>query len=110
MQSYRQFNSRGQVESTEDWKGIIDKLPSLKFRKKYEVKIIPPFGGAVARFYIEKNGEHVCSVYCDFFDRLGGYGEPYYELYPFEDDIKRYSLNQTDEMMKDIHTIWMSVS
>jgi len=106
MLNYENIIARSKVESAEKWDNIISKVPMLNFKEKWDVKIIPPFAGAVARFTINKDGEQVCSVYLDWYNRLGIYGSPYYELYPFEDDIKRYSLEETKELMEDINNIW----
>lgn len=98
---------RAEIESIEKWRDVVSEIPTLKFKEQWEVKIIPPFSGAVARFMIEKQGKHICSIYLDWYERLGIYGEPYYELlYPFEDDVKRYSLKETDELLKDIDNIF----
>ena len=104
-----EFNiKRYEVECQEKWKEIISQIPSLKFKKKWEVIIIPPFAGAVARFLIAKKGEHICSVYLDWYKRLGFCGgEPYYEIYPnLEGDTSRYTLNQTDELLKEIDKLF----
>ena len=45
-------------------------IPALHFEKEWDVKIIPPFGGAVIRFHINHNGKHV-SVYFDGYSELG---------------------------------------
>lgn len=100
------FMKRVEVESAENWSDICKEVPALNFKPEWEVKIIPPFGGAVARFQIEKNGKFVCSIYLDWYDKLGIFGEPYYELYPWESDIKRYSLSETDELLADIETLF----
>ncbi len=97
---------RSEVESGEKWAEINKEIPTLNFKEEWNVKIIPPYSGAVARFIIIREDEMVCSVYLDWYDRLGCFGSPYYELFPFEDDIKRYSLTETDELMKDINELW----
>lgn len=75
-------------------------LPYLNFKNEWNVKIIPPFGGAIIRFYIEYNNKHV-SVYFDGYDSLGFMGEPYFEYYD-GDDCYRYLMNESKEMMEDI--------
>lgn len=89
------------IESKEKWREICNKILSLNFKKEWNVKIIPPFGGALARFWIGYKENHV-SVYLDWYGRLGCVDVPYWELYPFEDDTKRYYLEETEELMKDI--------
>lgn len=100
--------ARSKVEINENWGAIISQVPMLNFKQEWGVKIIPPVAGAVARFTIHKDGEQVCSVYLDWFDRLGFCGQPYYELYPFEGEAKRYLLEETEELMTDISTVWES--
>lgn len=92
------------IERKEKWKEIINEIPTLNFKKEWNVKIIPPFGGALARFTVDYNGNHI-SVYLDWYSRLGCVDEPYWELYPWEDDVKRYYLAETKELMKDIEMV-----
>lgn len=47
-----------------------EKIPALHFEKEWDVKIIPPFGGAIIRFTIDYNNKHV-SVYFDGYSELG---------------------------------------
>ena len=81
-------------------------IPTLHFEKEWEVKIIPPFSGAVIRFYINYNEKHV-SVYFDGYSELGymenedGSPIPYFEYYNGE-DCYRYLMNETEQMMADI--------
>lgn len=95
---------RLKIESQEKWKGICKQIPTLNFKKEWNVKIIPPFGGALVRFTVDYNGNHV-SVYLDWYSRLGCVDEPYWELYPWEDDVKRYGLTETNELLKDIEWV-----
>ena len=100
------FIKRIEVESEEKWDTICKSVPALNFKEEWDVKVIPPFGGAVTRFQIEKDGKFLCSVYLDWYDKLGCYGAPYYELYPWESDIKRYALTEVNELMADIETLF----
>ena len=100
---------RHEVEAQEHWKDWLRKMPALRFDSDWDVRVIPPFAGALARFWIDKGDKHV-SVYFDTLSRLGWMmdGEepiPYFELYPFEDDVKRYHLDETDELMRDIRAV-----
>lgn len=87
-----------QIMESQKWR---NEIPYLQFPIDYKVKIIPPFGGAVVRFLIEKNGKKV-SVYLDCYNKLGCYGEPYWEIYPHEEDVFRCDMNDTDSLMKAI--------
>ena len=94
---------RGIIEGKEGWKLISQQIPSLNFKEEWDVRIVPPFAGAVARFQITHNNKFV-SIYLDWFDRLGIVGQPYYEIYDGE-NTERYLLNESDKMMKDIEKI-----
>lgn len=97
------LSQRFKLESAEHWFSIIPQILPLHFKEEWDVKIIPPFSGAITRFYISYNDRFV-SVYLDWYDRLGIFKKPYYEIYDGE-DTKRYSLDNTDEMMSDIDQI-----
>ena len=109
--NFELMNRRLIVESEEGWREWIHNMPSLHFDRRWSVQVIPPFGGALARFYIDYKGKHV-SVYFDAFGRLGWYSDvhgnqiPYFELYPYDDgDVRRYGVDETDKMMNDIRKI-----
>lgn len=87
-------------------------IPALHFKPEWDVRIIPPFGGAMMRFMVEHNGKYV-SVYCDFYSQLGffnGGTDPYWEMYPrtFQNggepftDTMRFALADADELIKNI--------
>ena len=103
-------NERAAIESKEHWKEWINKMPAFHFEPDWDVYVIPPFGGAMARFKIKKGSRWV-SVYFDVFSRLGYMVDhenkplPYFELYPWGNDIKRYYIDEVDELMQDIHTV-----
>ena len=67
-------------------------------------KIIPPFAGAIVRFMIDKGDKHV-SVYLDCYDNLGCFGSPYWEIYPYEEDVYRTSMENVDDLMLRIGQI-----
>lgn len=81
-------------------------IPVFHFDKEWDVKIIPPFGGAVIRFWISYNDKSV-SVYFDAYSELGYvYDEndnpiPYFEYYDGE-ECYRYYMNESEKMMEDI--------
>lgn len=92
-----------EVQETRKW---MRELPALHFKKEWDVHIIPPFGGAVIRFWIDYNEKHV-SVYFDGYNDLGwmedesGNRIPYFEYYN-GDECYRYELGETNKMMEDI--------
>lgn len=74
-------------------------IPYIKFDPEWEVKIIPPFAGAIVRYQI-KNGSKWVSVYLDCYDNLGIYGEPYWEVYPVDDNNERVDMEDVDGLMR----------
>ena len=93
------------IEEKEKWREWAFKIPFLKFKPEWEVRPIPPFGGAIARFRIRYK-ENVISVYLDVDSRLGffgeEFGEPYWEMHPYENDTARFALNDTDGLLAAI--------
>lgn len=94
------------VEQMHDFRGWSHKLPAFHFDKEWDVKIIPPFAGAIIRFVIDYNGKHV-SVYFDAYSELGWMYDndeqpiPYFEYYDGV-DTHRYYLDESEQMMNDI--------
>lgn len=88
-----------------EWMKWVRELPFLHFDKDIVVKPIPPFAGAVARLIVaHKNSpENSISIYFDAYDKLGCMGEPYWEIYPHENDTIRFRLTETDEMVKFVN-------
>lgn len=101
---------RSRVEREENWREWCGKIPPLHFDSDWDVYIIPPFGGALTRVVVKKNGKQV-SVYFDAYSLLGYmYNEdkpiPYFEIYPSPDgEPRRYLLDETERMMEDIRTV-----
>lgn len=96
------FEARRTVENAEKWMDIVDQIPAINFPKEWNVKIIPPFCGAVARFLAEM-GDRSVSVYLDWYSQLGCMSQPYYEVYPnIDGDTSRFLLHETEEMMRTI--------
>jgi hypothetical protein len=95
--------ARPQLERRENWRTIAGEMPYLRFPRDWEVAVVPPFGGAVARFWVRKGAAQV-SVYADYYERLGCWSEPHWEIYPSaEDDNERFSIaTESDEMLKAI--------
>ncbi len=113
MNSIESFMERSHVEAKEEWRTKWAKeIPYLRFDNDWEVKIIPPFAGALARFIVKK-GDKIVSVYFDGYSQLGYMYDkndnpiPYFEIYPStnEGGVKRYYIDQADEMINDIRII-----
>jgi hypothetical protein len=58
------------------------KLPYIKWPAHYLIKALPPFLGAMVRYFVAKEGdeENHVSIYLDCHDLLGCYGSPYWEV------------------------------
>ena len=102
---------RYKVETDEKWRNWCDKIPALQFDSSWDVRIIPPFSGALVRFVVSKNDRGI-SVYFDAYSRLGWMCEndepiPYWEIYTSvnEDFPKRYLLGEENEMMAEIRKV-----
>lgn len=93
---------RYEYEELMEHKKWIEEIPGLIFSEDWEVQIIPPFAGAVIRFRI-KCGKAWVSVYLDCYDNLGICGEPYWEIYPYFDDIFRCSMKDTERLLSAIN-------
>ena len=76
------MEARFLVEQQYEWNKWTKEIPSLNFKKKWNVKIIPPCTGAIIRFRVTYKNRWV-SVYLDCYDELGFFGEPYWEIYPY---------------------------
>ena len=102
-------HDRSVIEHNEEWRGWCNRIRPFRFDSDWDVRIIPPFGGAITRFTITKGDKHV-SVYLDVFSRLGlmydetGDAVPYYEVFDGE-NTPRFLLDKVDEMMSYIRTV-----
>lgn len=93
--------SRCELEEREEWRKWMTEIPAIQFPSEWGVKIIPPFAGAIARFWVDLGEAHV-SVYLDCYDNLGVVGEPYWEIYPYDDDTYRVLMADVDELVQRI--------
>ena len=98
MKDYRKIAEYHRLMETDKWS---KEIPKIAFKSDWEVKITPGFAGAVVRFRVYK-GDAEVSVYLDCYDQLGCYGEPYWEVYPHENDVYRCDMANVDELLKAI--------
>ncbi len=99
------LTNRIKTESAYQWREWIPKIPYLKFPSNWGIQIIPPFGGAMARFCVKTgNDPHVrnVSVYLDCHEELGCCDEPYWEVYPYNGDTYRCGINETKKLIRAI--------
>ena len=91
-----------QAQVSRDQREWYDKMPNVPFPAAWDVRAVPPFGGAMVRYRIQHKGADI-SVYMDAHDRLGCVREPYWEIYPGADgDPDRFLLNEVDELVAGI--------
>lgn len=95
--------ARARIERDEDWQTWIEKIPFIKFPRSWEVRIIPPFCGAMTRFQVRgPKSENTVSVYLDCHQRLGCWDGPYWEVYPYHDDVGRCDIDDTEDLLRMI--------
>jgi len=74
--------------------------PYLRFPASWAVQVIPPFGGAVARFCVRNRSGRVVSVYLDCYEKLGFFGAPYWEIFPSADgEPERFAMEDVAGLM-----------
>ena len=97
---------RAEVEKHDDWHGWIRKIPHFAVKTAWEIQVIPPFGGAVARFCVRLKDcpRATVPVYLDCYERLGCWSGPYWEIYPYDDDVARCHMDHTKELEQLIST------
>ena len=89
------------VARTLEYRKWTGEIPVIHFPSDWGIRVIPPFGGAVVRFKVVKENATV-SVYLDCYDQLGVYGKPYWEVYPFGEDITRCDMEDTKTLLENI--------
>lgn len=98
MENYRlAYEYEKQMEHSK-W---MKEIPYIQFPTDWKVQITPPFAGAVVRFRVQKDDMEV-SIYLDCYDRLGWYGSPYWEVYPYEGDVFRCDMLDTESLLNAI--------
>jgi hypothetical protein len=88
------------IEKQQGWRDEIAQIPWIKFPADWDVKIIPPFGDAVVRFQIRLPSGATKSIYLDSRDSLGYVGEPYWEVYPYQNDTGRCLIGEVDKLLQ----------
>lgn len=77
-------------------------IPTIDFGPHLLVKPVPPFAGAVVRFFVydRTSPEEQVSVYLDCYDILGCYRQPYWEAYPVKGDTFRVPIASVSELVQ----------
>lgn len=103
----RSTPERFRDEVNRQWREKIDEMPFFKVPGGYEIQVIPPFGGLDARFRVKRPDGEEISIYCDWYCNAGYWGpilnpQPYWEIYPYDGDVGRCGLKDTDTLWKMI--------
>ena len=99
--SYLEVSRAETIVSTKyEWRKWAREIPYLKVPDNWEIRAIPPFGGALIRYNIKCNN-FVISVYLDAYDSLGCMDmKPYWEIHPSaDDDCERFYMHEIDKLM-----------
>jgi hypothetical protein len=96
---------RYEVEHHQKWREWLGKIPYLQFPADWLVQMSPPFANALVRFRVKRGESADVSVYLDAWDALGFCGEPYWEIYPYDGNCKRFLMNETAELLAGIQEI-----
>lgn len=98
---------RCEIDKKEKWVDWAHKIPYLQFPDLWLVKAVPPFTGALVRYFItskklaDNNIKKFVSVYLDCFQSLGC-AKDYWEIYPYDDDVCRYDIYDTEGLLGGI--------
>jgi len=93
-------NSSWEVCRDHEWGKWREEIPFIKWPSDWEVKAIPPAGGAIIRYEVKTPNCELISIYLDCYDLLGIMGQPYWEVYCFNGEPERCLMNETDELLK----------
>ena len=94
-----------QIATMDEWDKWREKIPYMSFPSSWLVKAIPPFDGAIVRYNIQHKHrpKSFVSVYLDCYDRLGYFGQPYWEIYPAKGgDTARFAMANVEDMVREI--------
>ncbi len=101
MKEYKDITKVYEAECIMEYTKWTKEIPEINFSADWNIKIIPPFGGAIVRFKIIKDVA-IVSIYLDCYDSLGCYGEPYWEVYPHDGDVFRCDMKDTNCLLDAI--------
>lgn len=86
------------MEQDLKWRELVKEMPFFEVPSGYQISVIPPFGGADARFLIKRPDGQRVSVYADFYNNLGCMDGPYWEVCPCGDSVGRCDIADTDTL------------
>ena len=96
---------RLKLERAEGWQETNRDVPYIEFDDGWEVKVMMPTMGAMARFMV-KSGDADASVFLDTMGRLGsccdenGNECAYWEVYPVGNDIGRVAMDDVEGLLE----------
>lgn len=102
LKSFNNYSERYQrinVENNQKWGKEIEHIPFIQFPLDWKIQVIPPFGDAVVRFRVQLPCGTEKSIYLDSRDSLGCFGEPYWEVYPVQDDVGRCERADIEQLL-----------
>lgn len=91
---------RNKVETAMRYREWSLKIPQLEFPTGWKVRIVPPFTGAMVRFYVSTENTGSVSIYLDCHGILGAMDEPYWEVHPVEGDVGRVLMDDTERLFE----------
>lgn len=103
--SYNELmKARAVVAVIYEWEKWCKEIPYISFPPDWEVKAIPPYGGAIIRYLIRLKADPIiiCSIYLDCYGELGHCTEPYWEVYPYNEDCYRCPMGDTQSLLDAI--------
>jgi hypothetical protein len=101
----KRWNATAECSEAFEWRKWQNEIPFIQWPSDWEVKAIPPFAGAVIRYFIRHSKDYSAhvSVYLDCYDQLGCVGQPYWEIHPnTSDDCDRFLMAETKELLQGI--------
>lgn len=98
------YIARARIEEAENWREVaLHKMPFIKFPSDWEIAVIPPFGGAIARFRVKLPNGKIKSVYADLYGNIKGSFRPCWEVYPYRyDDYGQCDFEDIDSLLRMI--------
>ncbi len=93
---------RYKIEEVEKWKDFTVSMPFIKFPPDWEIQMMAPFNGALARFRVKLPSGAEKSIYFDAHNALGYMDGPYWEVYPHQGDVGRCYQHDVAELLKMI--------
>ena len=88
MEEYRKLrDAQDLIQQKHEWHKWVMEIPYISFPAEWEVRVIPPFGGTIARFWVRPKGNEKihCSVFLDCYNVWlppEAPNEPYWEVHP----------------------------